>query len=231
MYSINSEVSSKSNVKANLEGNRIVTVTFDGVESKEIVSKKDGTKYDILNIKFSNEEGIFEDGVFEPKPGDEKRKVSDQGYTNPSVVEELMAKFRHLIAAVNPELDAQIESKAKSLTAPNWKALCILMGKATAKGIGKTVQIKLMNDKDGKGQFPRYYLGISRNDKLYMRTNFIAPNGSVLAFTDKEKERMATVAAAKPTSMAKNTGIDDMDEDVNTSAEGGDGLDFDLEDL
>lgn len=229
MYNINNEVSSKSNIKPVISGDRIVVMTFEGVESKEIIAKKDGSKYDILTIKFSNEEGIFEDSVFEPKRGDDERKTSDAGYLSPSLVEEMLAKFRHLIAAVNPELDTQIENKTKTLAAPNWKALRTLMEKATNKGKGVQVQLKLMSDKEGKGVFPRFFLGLSKAEKAYMRTNFIAPIGVPLAFTDKEKERMLLVSTAKPTPMPKQTTLDDMEDVSSPSAD--DGLDFNLEDL
>jgi hypothetical protein len=230
-FSINSDVSSKSNVKPQLAGNRIVTATFEGVEYKEVISKTDGKQWNLITMKFSNDEGSFEDSTFEPKAGDDKRTTSDQGFLNVSVVEELMAKFRHLIAAVNPDLDAQIEKKEKTLNAPSWKALGTLMQKATQKGVGKPVQIKLMADKEGHGVFPRYFLGISKAEKPYMKTNFIAAEGGTLLFTDKEKERMTLVAAAKPTPMQKPIdGLDDIDVEIDPSAQG-DGLDFDLEDL
>ncbi len=229
-YSINSDVSAKSNIKPQLKGNQIVTATFEGVEYREIVGKKDSKEYNLIIMKFSNEQGTFEDSTFEPKAGDDKRKKNDNDFLSVAVVEEIMAKFRHLIAAVNPDLDAQIEAKTKTLNAPSWKALGLLMEKATAKGVGKKVTLKLMSDKDGNGVFPRYFLGLSKAEKPYMKTNFIVAEGTPLAFTDKEKERIATVASASPTPVSKMSGLDDEDIEIDSSAQG-DGLDFDLEDL
>jgi len=230
MFNIDSNVGSKSNAVAQLAGNKIHTVKFKGAEVDDLVSKKDGQTFKVLKFKFENEEGSFEDTIFEPKADDAKRKDNDFGYQNPSAVEEMMAKFRHIIAAVNPELDKQIEAKTKTIGAKDWDSMRKVMIAATNKGIDKEVQIKLIEivkkDKNDasktikEAKFPGFFLGISKTNNVYMKTNFV---GSGLTFTKNEEERMAKVAGAKPTAMSSGS---------STPAAGGaDDVDFDLEDL
>lgn len=224
-FSIDSSVASQSSTKNRLEGNAIHTVKFKGVEAKDL---KEG-EYKVLNITFENEKGEFTDTIFPPREVDFDRRVSDKGYESPSAVEEMMAKFRHLIAAVNPELDKQIENKTKNLNAPDWDGLRKLVVAATKKGIDKELQIKLINNGKGEPKFPGFFLGLSKANQVYIRTNFI---GQDLQFTPKEKERIANMTTAKPQNV-KNTSADKgLDDEVNTGTSAtADDLDFDVDDL
>ncbi len=217
MFNIDNSVSSKSSVVSQLAGNKIHTVTFKGAEALELESKKDGRKFKVLKFKFENEEGVFEDTIFEPQPGDDQRKPNNFEGENPSAIEDLTAKFRHLIAALNPELDKKIEAKTKSISAKSWDDMRKIMVAAVASGVGKQVQIKLLIvGKDNKVQFPGFILGISKAGSTYMRTNFI---GETVTFTTKEQEKLNAAAGAKPTDMRGSTpkpGLDDDDLDLDS---------------
>lgn len=189
---------SASTIVAQLAGNQIHDVTFKGVEAKTIESK-DGTKFNILSIKFANDTGIYEDTVFELKNGDDVRKKNNFGYENPSALEELAFKVKHLLAAVNPKVAQQITDKG-GLKMGSWKELTDFVVKHTEKAIGAETQIKLLERTDAKGvkrsNFPGFVLGISKKNELYPKTNFI---GAKLAWTAKEQEKINAATTATPT--------------------------------
>ena len=220
-----------STVVAQLTGNAIHEVTFKGVEAKTIESK-DGDKYDILSIKFAGDNGaVFEDSIFEPKAGDDQRKKNNFGYENPSNVEEMMFKVKHLLAAVAPKVAEKIE-KAGGLDVGTWAALRDFVVKHTTPAIGAKTQIKLISRTDSKGvtraHFPSFVLGINKDNKTYPKTNFI---GATLAFTAKEQAKIDEAATAKPNNPDRfmNDGLDtataatkpvaklDLDFDIETA--------------
>lgn len=189
---------SASTIVQQLTGNQIYTVTFKGAEAKTIESKS-GEKFNILTLKFSNDEGVFEDTIFELKAGDEKRKANSYGYDNPSALEELGFKAKHLLAAVNPKVAADIQAKG-GLKITGWEQFTSFVVKHANTGVGKETQIKLLERTDAKGvkraNFPGFVLGISKKGELYPKTNFI---GDKLAWTAKEKEKIDAAATAAPT--------------------------------
>lgn len=182
--------------KSQLEANAIHTVTFTGCEAKDI--EKDGSVYKTIKIRFDNSEGYFEDTIFEPKGQDFERSKSDLGYEQPSNVEMLMAKIKHLIDGVNPDLGKKIDSGETSFNANSWDDMRTLIIRSTNKGKGVETSVKLLSNKDGYPVFPRYIVGISREGNTYLKTKFI---GSNLKFTAKEEELMAAKKEAKPTDM------------------------------
>lgn len=230
MFNLSNGVPSQSTAANVLKANGIYDVIFKGVAAETIESKKDGKKYNILKIKFADANGAtFEDSVFEPTgEKDFKRQANNYGSENPSAVEEMLHKFKHLIRSVDPDLANKIDDGTKPLTAPNWAGLCALMVKATTKHIGKEVQIKLLANKNGHAIFPGFVLGISKEGNVYPRTNFIGAN---LSFTAKELERIENTATARPSSMPDNSGIDlDMGDTSDAAVTTAD-LDIDLDDL
>lgn len=179
-----------------LEGNQIHTVKFDGCEVRDIQGVQDPTKtFKILDIKFSNDEGYFTDGIFEPTERD-MEDVQGMYGAQPSNMKALMLKFKHLIDAVNPELGKKIDSGEQKLNAPNWDALRQLMIKATDPGKGTELQIKLVKTKKGTPAFPGFFAGYSKSGQLYMKTSFI---GKKLSWTRNELTRIQNEAKAAPT--------------------------------
>jgi len=189
---------SQSSTRKILEGNAIYDVTFDGCEARNIEGKQDPTKtFKVLDIKFSNEDGIFTHSVFEPTDEDMQDRQGPFG-PQPSNVKAMMLLFKHLIDAVNPTLGKAIDNKEKNLNTTSWDALRQLMVQATDPGKGTKTKIKLVKNNKGAAIFP-YFANYSKEGKLYMGTNFI---GSGVFFTSKELDKIAKAATATPTTTA-----------------------------
>lgn len=200
---------SQSTSKPVLEGNMIHTVKFLGCEARDIAGVKDPTKtYNVLDIKFANDNGYFTHTVWEPKPDDFQDRENN-GIKNPSNVKAMMQLFVHLICAVNPKLGEQIKLKEKTLSAKDWNGLRQLMVKATDSGKDKEVQIKLIKNKKGESMFP-YFSNYNRDGELYMSTNFI---GEKLLWTTKEQQ-MITKAQSAPTTPTINDSLGGGSEDA-----------------
>lgn len=193
-------VVSQNTVKKVLDGNKIHNVTFDGCVIRDFNGTQDPSKtFKTIDIKFSNDEGVFTHTVFEPVSQEDFEDGQNNYGPTPSRVKQYLCLFKHLIDAVNPELAKEINNKTKSLNAPNWDALRKLVVDSTNPGIGTKTQIKLFTKvKDGNttSVFPAYFLNYNRDGVLYMSTNFI---GDHLFFTKKEISRIESAAVAKPT--------------------------------
>lgn len=205
------EIAAQSNGSTRLAANEIHDVIFDGVEA-DTIEKKDGSAtFDVLRVKFKNENGTFEHVIFEPKAGDDIRQKNSFDSENPSNVEILIFTVKHLLAAVAPTVAKQIEEKGLNIEGWNGKGgLREFMVNNTKKAIGTATQIKLVANKDNNAVFPGFPLGMSRDGNVFPRTNFI---GKELKFTAKEIERMNNVSSATVTNMASSlvaAGNDDI---------------------
>lgn len=191
-----------------LKGNDIHEVTFKGCELREIVGVKDPSmKYNVLDIKFSNDKGYYTETIFEPKDGDQKRlenEMNGKKYIKPSNLENMMLEFKHLIDAVNPELGVQIDNKEKAIGANSWDGLRKLMVEATKPGIGKTTKIKLITKKDGNPRFPYFSIVDKDTNRAVIAGNFIGDN---LYFSTYEQQQIAKAANAKPTTQTDEFGL------------------------
>lgn len=185
---------SKAGQSTRLKANAIHDVEFVGAFA-ESLEKKDGSQtFEVIKIKFKDADGLtFEDTIFEPREQDGVRQPSGFGYDNPSNVEELQFKIKHLIGAVDPAMLKKIEEKG--INVDGWNGLRKFVETNTTKARGAKTQIKLLADKDGNPRFPGFVLGISKAGDVYPRTNFI---GAKLSFTAKELERIEKAATAKP---------------------------------
>lgn len=192
---------SQSNVRKQLEGNKIHDVKFDGVEARDIQGVQDPSKtFKVLDIKFSNPEGYFTHTVWEPTDKDYEDRIGPFG-AQPSNVKTMMMLFKHLIDAVNPKLSEKVDSGevklgTKSSGHEGWLELRELMIKATDPGKGCDTKIKLINNNKGEAIFP-YFANYNKEGKLYMSTNFI---GSNIFFTNKELNKIKKSETAKPQS-------------------------------
>ena len=205
-----SEIANVGASKGQLEGNKIHDVQFDGCEAVEL---KDGTMK-VLRIKFSNDEGIFQHIIFEPRDGDDQDTDGMYG-KNPSRIKEMMTLLRHLGTAVCPALVEYINSISGNVT---WDQIRKKIVEVTTPAIGTKTKVKLLAKKrnytdPNTGEqkeridsvFPSYFLSYNREGALYMRTKFI---GSRLVFTDKELTAIKNQENAKPVSVSStNTDI------------------------
>lgn len=196
---------SQSTTKPRLAGNDIYQVKFEGCELKDVAGVKDTSMtYKQLILKFSNEDGVFEHTVWEPKAEDFIRKDSE--FTNknnqiekipqPSGVETMMLLFKHAIDTLNPTVAKQIDSNERNLGAANWDALREMVAKILDAGKGVTTSIKLLTNKSGEAIFPGFFTGLTKEGKAYVRNNFI---GSKISFSAYEVQRIKNAATAKPT--------------------------------
>jgi hypothetical protein len=195
-----SEIANVGASKGQLEGNKIHDVQFDGCEAVEL---KDGTMK-VLRIKFSNDEGVFNHTIFEPRDGDDQDTDGMYG-KNPSRIKEMMTLLRHLGAAVCPALVEYINSINGSVT---WDQIRKKIVEVTTPAIGTKTKIKLLAKKRtdpntgaerNDAVFPSYFLSYNREGALYMRTKFI---GAHLVFTDKELTAIKNQENAKPVSVS-----------------------------
>lgn len=201
--------SAQASVFTQLPGNAIHTVKWMGAESKDIEPKAGGDKMKVLVLKFKNDAGVFEETIFEAKPGDDKRVVNQWKYESPSAVEETMFKIKHLLAALNPKIAKQIEEKGFQVS--SWDELRNFVVKQTTASIGTETEIKIFSRTDAKGvvrtNFPSFVLSINKAGAVYPKTNFI---GEKLAFTAKEQEKINNATSGKATDMSKKIGSDKL---------------------
>lgn len=195
---------SQSTAKPRLEGNNIYDVVFDGCEVEDIQGVKDPSQlYKVLKLKFSNEDGTYEHAIFEPRPEDFERKISEvmvkgakQNIPQPSGVESMMLLFKHAIDAINPAIAEAIDKGEKNLGAKDWNDLRKLVAKILDAGKGVSTKIKLVKNKKGEAIFPGFFAAVNRENKAYIRNNFIGPK---VAFTSYETDRIRKEATATPT--------------------------------
>lgn len=218
---------SQSTIKPQLPGNEIYTVKFDGAEAPEFQGKQDPTTtYRVLKLKFSNDQGVYEHTIFEPREQDFERGENEfekDGKVNkipsPSNVESMMLLMKHLIDAVLPDVAAKIDNNEVQLGGKDWEHLRQNMVKIFEKGIGKETSIKLVEDSKGNARFPGFFAAVNKEGKAYVRNNFIGKN---IGFTAYEKGRIANKATAKPTEVESfdlepvEVGNLDLDFDVSS---------------
>lgn len=208
---------SQSTAKPRLEGNNIYDVVFDGCEIEDIQGVKDPSQlYKVLKLKFSNEDGTYEHAIFEPKQADFERTFSEvmvkgvkQNIPQPSGVESMMLLFKHAIDAINPTIAEAIDKGEKNLGAKDWNDLRKLVAKILDAGKGVSTKIKLVKKKNGEAIFPGFFAAVNRENKAYIRNNFIGPK---VAFTSYETDRIRKEATATPTK------AESYDMNVTTSA-------------
>lgn len=193
---------SQSSIRQQLAGNAIHEVIFDGCEARDFAGQQDASKnFKVLEIKFSNKDGVFTHTVWEPRPEDAQERQGAFG-PQPSNVMTMLYLFKHLIDAVNPEFGAQIDKKEATITASSWDALRQLMVEKTNPGKGTVTKIKLIKNNKGEAIFP-YFLSYDRDGKTpRMTTNFI---GDKIFFTTKELEKIKKSETAQPVNINTNT--------------------------
>ena len=207
-FSFNSTAgTSQDTRKPNLEGNKIHDVTFVGCELKDIQGVKEpGKVFKQLILKFENEFGEHQITIWEPKADDFKR--GEREYTKKdgekakmptaSNVENLMLLLKHAIDTINPAIAKQIDSKEKTLTAPDFDGLRKLAQTILDKGKGVKTKLKLINTKKGEASIP-FFSSISKDGRAFVNNNFI---GDKVNFSAYELDKIRKEASAKPTDMS-----------------------------
>jgi hypothetical protein len=118
-----------------------------------------------------------------------------------------------------------------------WDQIRKKVVEVTTPAIGTQTKIKLLTRKrvdNNTGEthyeatFPSYFLGYSREGRLYMKTNFIGPK---TYFLDKELTAIKKQETEKPVAISNNTGNLDAFDAPAASTAAPDTFDIDLDSI
>lgn len=193
-------ITAASSNKAWLKPWGIYPVKFTGTEKVEVQGKKDPTKtYQILKIRFEGNDGVYEESVFYPQPGDDVRPT----YTNKeghdfqaaSKLERTMTVIAQTANALNPEGYKKMQSiSSKFKTFDDVVKAFITI---TDKAIGKETHIKLVGvNRDGivRPALPKL-VAITKQGDSFTCDNYIGDN---LFFSAYEESKKKEYENAKP---------------------------------
>lgn len=215
-----------SNVQQRLKPWGIYPVKFAGARKETITGKKDpNAVYDILKVRFEGEDGYYEESIFYPKEGDDKRPTytSKDGheYQGASSFDRTMTFIAQVAEVLNPEGFKKMQEAS-----PRFKSFDDVV-KAfiaiTSPVKGKETHLKLV----GKTQngtvvagLPKF-VAINKNGEKFTCDNFL---GDKLFFSAYEETKKAEYANAKPTDMSSTDTA--MAANVDGTVSGSEDLDF-----
>ena len=194
---------------------QIYNVIFVGAEFSEIQGKADPTKvYKTLVFKFENDNGFYNETIFEPKDDDFARRKSEYGgntFVNPSNWEVSNTIINNILGTLNPEGADTLAKKSKDIK--NFDMLAKAVCKLLEPVKGKETQIKLMGRTNKSGRvipMAPNICGINKNGEFYVNKAQVLI-GQNLFFTDHEEKTRQKYLNVQPTQMQdngeNNTGI------------------------
>lgn len=200
-------------VQATAGGNRRLR-PWDIYEVKFVEAKYDtlkGTKednkdqvYEMLVVRFENEDGYYEERIFNPgEKGNERyENTSADGhkYYSASSMEKLRIFIAQMLTVLAPEGMKKMVEVAPKLQ--SFKQLCEVFAKLMEPAKGKTTHLKLSGKTDSKTNrivpvLPKF-AGVNKAGELFTADNFI---GDKLFFSTYEEGKRKEYLAAKPTNM------------------------------
>lgn len=215
-FSINSNessISSKRNTR--LSPFEIHTVTFDGAEIKSGTSKA-GNEFKLLQLAFSNKNGIAELTIFWPdleRDGVREVRTAKDGheYETPSRWEQTKTVISQTLETLSPEgfkKMQELSSKFKT-----FDDMANVFVKLVNKCIGTEVDVKFNGyvNKQGYMQltFPNI-VGINKKGELFVSDNYIGHGN--LGLSEYEMRRGKDLAETKPTKMSADPVMDENPE-------------------
>ena len=230
-FSINSNessISSKRNTR--LKPFEIHTVTFDGAEIKSGTSKA-GNEFKLLQLTFSNKNGIAEPTIFWPdleRDGIREVRTAKDGheYETPSRWEQTKTVISQTLETLSPEgfkKMQELSSKFKT-----FDDMANVFVKLVNKCIGTEVDVKFNGyvNKQGYMQltFPNI-VGINKKGELFVSDNYIGHGN--LGLSEYEMRKAKDLAETKPTKMNADP---EMDENTETEKPVDD-IDLNFDDL
>ncbi len=230
-FSINSNessISSKRNTR--LKPFEIHTVTFDGAEIKSGTSKA-GNEFKLLQLTFSNKNGIAEPTIFWPdleRDGIREVRTAKDGheYETPSRWEQTKTVISQTLETLSPEgfkKMQELSSKFKT-----FDDMANVFVKLVNKCIGTEVDVKFNGyvNKQGYMQltFPNI-VGINKKGELFVSDNYIGHGN--LGLSEYEMRKAKHLAETKPTKMSADP---EMDENTETEKPVDD-IDLNFDDL
>ena len=215
-FSINSNessISSKRNTR--LKPFEIHTVTFDGAEIKSGTSKA-GNEFKLLQLTFSNKNGIAEPTIFWPdleRDGIREVRTAKDGheYETPSRWEQTKTVISQTLETLSPEgfkKMQELSSKFKT-----FDDMANVFVKLVNKCIGTEVDVKFNGyvNKQGYMQltFPNI-VGINKKGELFVSDNYIGHGN--LGLSEYEMRKAKDLAETKPTKMSADPVMDENTE-------------------
>lgn len=203
-------------VQATAGGNRrlrpwdIYEVKFVEARYETFNGKKEENKdqvYEALTVRFENEDGYYEERVFNPgEKGNERFKnknAEGHEYESASPMEKLRIFIAQLLTVLAPEKMPKMVELAPKVQ--SFKQLVDVVVKLLEGAKGKTTHLKLSGRTDKQTNrvvpcLPKF-AGVSKKGELFTADNFI---GDKLFFSPYEEEQKQKYLSAKPTDMEKH---------------------------
>ena len=195
-----SKESAVKTVRPQLKPWNIYDVTFVGCEVRTFKGTKDpSVTYQVLDIKFENEDGYFTVTKFFPKPGDDaRRKVA----TKNGGERELASNFEELMNIVKQTVEVLTPEGFKKMSelSPKFKSfddVAKTLIAVTDKVKGSKTKIKLV----GRNRDNRVVAEIPTITSVFDGVATITDNyiGSKLFFSNYEESKRAEYLNSKPT--------------------------------
>lgn len=205
----------------------IYNVKLENVEVAEIKGTKDpNAVYKILRVRFSNDEGYYEESIFFPDMNEATKRPKFPGrdggpdYEMPSTWERIKMFIAQTANTLNPEGFKKFQDASGKFK--SFDDIANAYVKIMSKAIGAETELKLVarQRKDGaiEPTLPRF-VRLNRDGVLYCSDNFIGKN---LFFTPYEEKEKAKFMNAKPTDM----GASNIPDSFETSSDDEEPLDL-----
>lgn len=214
-----------SNVQQRLKPWGIYPVKFTGARKETIQGKKDpNAVYDILKVRFEGEDGYYEESIFYPKDGDDKRPTytSKDGheYQGASSFDRTMTFIAQVAEVLNPEGFKKMQELSSKFR--SFDDVVKTFIKVTDAAKGKETHLKLVGRTQNGNIVPGLpkFVAVNKNGEKFTCDNFI---GDKLFFSAYEETKKAEYASAKPTTMESK---DEVANSVDTVSAGSEDMDF-----
>lgn len=216
-----------SNVQQRLKPWGIYPVKFSGARKETIKGKKDpNAVYEILKVRFDGADGYYEESIFYPKDGDEKRPIrtSKEGheYQGASSFDRTMTFIAQVAEVLNPEGFKKMQ--AASAKFRSFDDVVNAFIKITDSAKGKETNLKLVGrTQDGNvvASLPKF-VAINKNGEKFTCDNFV---GDKLFFSAYEESKKVEYLNAKPTNMDSGANST-IAKEVDGKAAGSEDIDF-----
>lgn len=175
-------------------------VKFVEAKLTQIHSEKNGSDYDVLNVRWENQSGYYEENLFLPGTSgrDVERQPNNWGGEMPSNADRAMMFFAHLLSVLNPDGFAKLKK---------------VVGQAKSFTDVANMVVKLVNEKKGIECYLKlggrtnegvtyaaipFYAAINKDGEAYINNNFLSLKDD-LGFTPSEDKKRVEFENARPT--------------------------------
>jgi hypothetical protein len=181
----------------------IYPVEFAGARVDTVQGKKDPSKsYTILKVRFEGEDGYYEESIFYPKEGDDKRPIykSKDGheYEGASSFDRTMSFIAQVAEVLNPEgFKKMQEVSSKFKTFDDLTKVFIAI---TNPAKGKKTKLKLVGRNHNgniEAALPRF-VAVNKQGERFVCDNFLGDKVFFSAYEENERNKYLN---AKPTNV------------------------------